>query len=351
MKRLTIYIFSIIILIFSCAKEVDINISDSTKPTLKANSTLADLINKTSLHDGSIDNIIDNASCFSIALPVTVIANGMEILIETEEDYELIESIFDDNENDEDTIEINFPVTIILSDFTEITINNYNELESYIDDDCNDGIDDDIECLDFQYPIEVSTFNTITEQFLDFVINNDEEMHDFIEELDENTTATINFPITIILYNGTEVTINSLEQLETEIENVKDDCDEDDDNDFDDDDNINVSEQEFANLLVSCPWKVDELIINDQDLEAFKDYIFTFNSNGTVIAEYNSNSSNGTWSVSTDNGLRLNLTMDSLTEFTNNWRLHKIEEEDDGKDKIDLRIGGEDLLKLIKNCN
>ncbi len=351
MKKIITYIFCAIILISSCAKEEEINISDSDKPTLNANSTLAVLIHKTSLNDGSIDNIIDNASCFNITLPVTVIVNGIEILVETEEDYEVIESIFDDDENDEDTIEINFPVTIVLSDFTEISINNEEELESYIDDDCNDGIDDDIECLDFQYPINVTTFNIVTEQFIDIVINNDEEMHDFIEDLDENITATIDFPIVVILFDGTEITINSLEQLETEIENAKDDCDEDDDNDFDDDDNTNVTEQEFSDLLVSCPWKVDELEINEQDLEDFKNYVFTFNSNGTVIAELNSNSSSGTWSVSTDSGLRLNLTMDSLTEFNNNWRLHKIEKEDDGKDKVDLRIGETDELKLIKNCN
>ncbi len=351
MKRLITVIFFIIMLISSCAKEEEINITDPDTPALKANSALANLMQKTSLNDGSIDNIIDNASCFSIILPITVIVNGIEILVETEEDYEVIESIFDDDENDEDTIEINFPVTIILSDYTEVIINSQDELENYIDDDCNDGIDDDIECLDFQYPINVTTFNILTEQFIDIIINSDEEMHDFIEDLDENITATIDFPITVILFDGTEITINSLEQLETEIENVKDDCDEDDDNDFDDDDNTNVSEQEFSDLLVSCPWKVDELEINEQDLEDFKNYVFTFNSNGTVSAELNSNSSNGTWSVSTDSGLRLNLTMDSLTEFNNNWRLHKIEEEDNDKDKMDLRIGETDELKFIKNCN
>ena len=145
--------------------------------------------------------------------------------------------------------------------------------------------------------------------------------------------------------------MNSLEQLETEIENVKDTCDEDDDNDFDDDDNTSISEQEFSDYLISCPWKVDELEIDEQDLENFKNTIFTFNSNGTVMAELNSVTSNGTWSVSTNNGLRLNLTMDSLTEFNNDWRLHKIEEEDNEKDKVDLRVGAEDQLKLIKNCN
>jgi len=351
MKERIIIIFCIALLLFSCAKEEVINISEEDTPTLKANSVLADLLRKTSLNDGSNDNIIDNASCFNVQLPVTVIVNGVEILIVTEEDYEIIESVFDEDESDIDTLEINFPITIILSDFTEVIINNENELESYIDDDCNDGIDDDIECLDFQFPINVSIFNTVTEQFTDIIINNDEEMHDFIEDLDENDVATIDFPITVILFDGTEIIINSLEQLETEIENAEDTCDEDDDNDFDDDDNISISEQEFSDFLISCPWKVDELEIDEQDLESFKNTIFIFNTNGTLTAELNSVTSNGTWNVSTDNGLRLNLTMDSLTEFDNNWRLHKIEEEDDGKDKVDLRIGGEDQLKLIKNCN
>lgn len=351
MKKIITSTFCIVLLLFSCAKEVDINIPEQNDPALKANSTLANLMQQTSLNDGSIDNIIDKASCFNITLPVTVIVNGEEIIIETEEDYEVVESIFDNDDNDEDTLEINFPVTIILSDFTEIIINNQDELESYIDDDCNDGIDDDIECVDFQYPINASTFNINTEQFIDVIINNDEDMHDFIEDLDEDITATIDFPITIILFDGTEITIDNLDQLETEIENAKNNCDEDDDNDFDDDDNISLSEQEFSDLMTSCTWTVDELEIDDQDLENFEDYIFTFNSDGTVSAELNGNSSNGTWNVSTDSGLRLNLLMDSLTEFDNSWRLHKIEEEDDGEIKVDLRIGADDQLKLIKNCN
>ena len=207
MKRLLIFTCCIVLLLLSCAKELEVNIPEPDTSALKANTILADLMQKTSLNDGSNDNIIDNASCFNVQLPVTVIVNGMEIFIETEEDYELVESIFDEDENDEDTIEINFPIIIIFNDFTEITINDQEALESYIDDDCNDGSDDDIECIDFQYPINASIFNSVTEQFTDITIQNDEEMHEFIEDLDENDTATIDFPITIILFDGTEIII------------------------------------------------------------------------------------------------------------------------------------------------
>jgi len=353
MKRLILFIFLTSLLLTSCAKEEVINISEPDKPALKANSALAILMKRTSLNDGSGDNIIDNANCFNIELPVTVIVNGLEITIASEDDFDTIESIFEEFSTDVDSLQIIFPVTIILSDYTQVIINNENEFDAF-SDSCNgeNEFDDDIECLDFQYPINISIFNIISEQIVDITINNDEDMHDFIEDLDENDIANISFPITILLFDGTEIMINSLDQLEIEIANVEDDCDEDDDYDFDDDDidNTNTTAQEFSDYLVSCPWLLDELEVNEQEFENFKGTIFIFNANGTVTAELNSVISSGIWNVTSDSGLKLNLTMDSLTEINNNWRLNKIEEEDDGKDKIDLRVGTSEL-KFIKNCN
>ncbi len=342
--------FLLLFIFFSCRKEETILIDRTQDPGLKANSTVANLMNRTSLHDGSKDNIIDRASCFSIKLPVTVIANGTTIVVVTANDYEVIESIFDDSSSDVDTIEIIFPVTLIFSDFTEVTVNSQSELESFIDDDCNSGIDDDIECLDFQYPITASVFNTSNELLNTITISNDNEMHDFIEDLNDDVIVNINFPITITLFNGNDLIINNLNELETAIDNVKNQCDEDDDNDFDDDDNTDMDAQGFSDLLTACPWKVDELKVNEQDFENVKNTVLTFNADGTVSAELNNTSSGGTWSIITNDGLRLQLTMDTLTEFNNTWRLSKIETEDDGKDKVELRKG-EDELKIIKNCN
>jgi len=353
MKNLIVFIFFISLLISSCAKEEVINIPKPDEPSLKANSNLANLMQKTSLNDGSNDNIIDNANCFNIKLPVTVIVNGIEILINSDSDFDTIESIFEEFSTDDDRLEIVFPISIVLSDFTQIIINDESELANFTND-CNgeNEFDDDIECLDFQYPIEVSIFNTLTELVIDITINNDEEMHDFIEDLDENDIASIGFPITVILFDGTLITINSLDQLEEIIENADGDCDEDDDYDYDDDDidNTNTTVQEFSDYLISCPWLLDELEIQEEDNESIKGTIFIFNADGTVTSELNVTTSNGTWSVSLDNGIRLNLIMDTLIEVNNIWRLNTIDEEDDGKDKIDLRVGT-DNLKLIKNCN
>lgn len=353
MKRFVAYILSMIFLLSSCAKEEVINIDESDESTIIATSKLADLIQRTSLNDGSNDNIIDEANCFNIKLPVTVVVNGQNIIVNSEDDYETIEAIFEESGTNDDILEIVFPITIVLSDFTPVQIADETALNGYVDD-CNgeNETDDDIECLDFQYPIEASIFNTISENVSDITVTNDEEMHDFIDALSENDIATFTFPIMIILSDDTQLSITSLDQLETEIDLVKDDCDEDDDFDFDDDDidDTNTTEQEFIDYLVSCSFIIDEVEINEQNLENLREAILTFVADGTLTAELNNVTTNGTWSVSIDNGLRLNLMMDTLTEINNNWRLNKIEEEDDGKDQVDLRVGL-DELKLIKNCN
>lgn len=350
-KILLIISSLLVFLIISCRSEESQLIDSTNDPGLKANSIVADLMLKTSLHDGSKDNIIDHASCFSIVLPINVIVNGESILVESAADYEVIESIFDEYVNDEDSLEIIYPVTLEFSDFTRVIVNNETELESYIDDDCNNEIDDDIECVDFIYPITASIFNTNNELLETITINTDNEMHDFIENLSDDVIVNIKFPISILLSDGSDLIINNLDELESNIENFENDCDEDDDNDFDDDDNTNITEQEFSTLLMSCSWTVDEIDVNDQNLENLRDYIITFNTNGMLTAALNANSSNGTWSISSDNnGLRLNLSIESLDAFNMNWRLHQIEKEDNGKDKLDLRVG-QDQLKLIKNCN
>ncbi|MCF6347527.1 MAG: hypothetical protein L3J20_04405 [Flavobacteriaceae bacterium] len=351
--KLPIIISFLLVFIFSsCRSELTENIDNTKNPALKENSAVANLMQQTSLNDGSNDNIIDNASCFNITLPITVIVNGVEILVETEDDYDVIENIFDEDDEDEDTIEINFPVTIVLSDFTEVIINNKDELESYIDSDCNDGIDDDIECVDFVYPISASIFNKNNELIETITVTNDEEMYDFIEDLDDDIIVNINFPISIFLPDGSEQVINNLNELENAIENAKDDCDEDDDNDFDDDDCIDCTQQQVLDLLTTCSdWVVDELELNGNDLEDnYVGYTFNFSSDGTLTVQESSNNFSGTWSSSgTGENIIIIINIPSLPDFNANWELHEIEKED-GEAEIELKLG-EDELEFESICN
>jgi len=349
-KPIVLILLSVIFLV-SCRDEVLIEIDESN---LKANTNLASLMQRTALNDGSNDNIIDSANCFNIQLPVTVIANGLEIIVNSEEDFETIEDIFDEFDDDEDSIEIRFPYRIILSDFTEMVIHNQGEHNGFRNA-CNgeNEIDDDIECLDFQYPIRGSIFNTTTEQTSRIVINNDKKMYDFIDDLGSDDVANIEFPIHVILFDGSEVSISSLEQLENVIENAKDDCDEDDDNDYNDDDCNGCSQQQILDILTNCnDWTVDKLELNDNDLEDnYAGYTFNFSNDGMITVQENSNNFSGTWTSSGNgNNIIVVINISGLPDFNANWRLHEIE-QNGSKNKVDFRLMDDRLRFESSSCN
>ena len=342
-------------LIVSCRSEETILEPGTNESTLKENTSIANLIQRTTLNDGSVDNIIDNANCLNIKLPVVVVVNGLEIIVDSVEDFETIEEIFDDSDDDDDRVHIMFPITIILSDHSEILVNDEDEFENFIDD-CNDEneFDDDIECLDFKYPINISVFNTVSEQRESFVINNDREMHHFIENLSENDLATITFPITVILFDGSEQTINDLEELEDVIDDVEDDCDEDDDYDYDDDDCVNCTPNQLTTLLTSCSdWFVDKLEINDNDLDDnYAGYAFNFMSDGSISVQEGTNNFSGTWSASgAGQNIEVEISISGLPDFNATWRLHEIEDDEDDEKKVDLRIGKDNRLRFESDCN
>lgn len=354
LKNLSFLLLLLISLIFtSCRNEEVVFEQAPAEEILVPNSTVANLIRNTATNDGSNDNIIDNANCFNIQYPVTVIVNGEEIIVNNDDDLQDIEDIFDEFDDDIDELEIIFPITIILADFTPIIINSESELEDFADD-CNgeNEDDDDIECIDFQYPINASIFNSSNELLDTVTITNDNELYDFIDDLDEFDIVTIDFPITVILFDGTQQTINNLQELQNVIENAEDDCDEDDDFDFDDDDCDNCTTNELSDLLTGCSdWMIDKLERNDNDLEdLYTGYVFNFFGDGTISVDTGSSMYPGTWSAN-GSGNSINVTIDvpAISDINDTWILHELEMEP-GEGQVDLRLG-DDRLRFESDCS
>ncbi|WNH08035.1 hypothetical protein [Thalassobellus suaedae] len=86
--------FFALLMVTSCQDEVTEITPPAEAEALTATSELTSLMTSTAKLDGSKDNIIDNASCLSIELPVIVIVNGLEITIDSEEDYKVIKVPF-----------------------------------------------------------------------------------------------------------------------------------------------------------------------------------------------------------------------------------------------------------------
>jgi len=328
----------------SCQDEFEEINTGEEQQAITASSSTAVLVQNTATRDGSFDNIVDGASCFDIKFPYTVEVNGLELTINSREDLKLIEEIFDAVDDDEDFLEILFPVTITSGDFTEITINGFEDLRELAAECKEGGDDDDIECIDFVYPITLYTFNTNLEETGSVFVESDRDLKFFFGGLDDNDLVSIDFPITLELYDGTKVEVTSNEQLATTIRNAKDACDEDDDDDYNDDD---FDEERLDAYLMECPWFIKEFDRDDMDqTDQYFDYVLDFMEDGKVVAKTRTGAFlPGTWSTSMDdNGALLSLQFEALVDFNLEWRVYEIEE---GRIKIYNGEGNRIIMKQI----
>jgi hypothetical protein len=332
-------------LLIGCQDEVnEIIDGNDQEELLVAQSEVAILLKSTATKDGSEDNIIDNASCISIQLPVHVIVNDLEIIVDTEEDFDTIEDIFDEYFDDDDFLEYVYPIVIILSDYTEVTIENSDQLEEYTNQ-CEED-DDDIECIDFKYPISYSIFNTSDNRFDTVVINSDREMFQFIEELDSNDVVSLDFPITLLYSDGSEIEINSMIALEDALFAGAQFCDEDDDNDYGDDD---FDIERLNELLVKCPWVVHDVLRNSHNLTInYKEYLVSFKEGGVIkVLTTEGEFLSGTWVTEmTDHGPVIVISIGALQDFTLTWKV-----EDISNDRIKLHNENGNRIILQKNCD
>ncbi len=329
----------------SCQDEFE-EINTGEEPqAIMANSSTATLVKNTSTNDGSFDNIVDGASCFDIKFPYTVTVNGIELTIDTREDLHIIEEIFDAIDNDEDFLEILFPITITTGDFTEITINGIEDLRELAAQCKEGGEDDDIECIDFVYPMTLFTFDINLQQTGSVLVESDRDLRRFFGGLDDNDLVSFDFPISLKLYDGTTLEVNSNEELVRAIENAKDACDEDDDDDYNDDD---FDEERLDFCLTECPWYVKEIRRNDVEQTAqYIDYIFDFMEDGTVnVKDRAGMNVTGTWESRVgDNGAVLVMEFETLVDFTLEWQVYEIDDH-----RIKLFNGESNRIVMKQIC-
>tara|TARA_R110002050_G_scaffold16719_1_gene50525 strand:+ start:179439 stop:180509 length:1071 start_codon:yes stop_codon:yes gene_type:complete len=341
----------LIMLITSCRQEESQFEGIPPEERLQLGSNVANLLIRTTMNDGSIDNIIDNASCISVKLPVNVIVNSTPVEVLSSEDFDLIQDIFDESDTDEDTVEIQFPATIIFSDYTEVPVLNADDFQVFVAN-CGgeDQNDDDIECVDLQYPIVISLVNTASGMIDTVTLVNDKKLFRFVKDLEENDVVTINFPVTVILSDGNEVAAVDQNQLENTIETYKDSCDENDNNDFD----VNCAActiEDLLDLWSSCSeWKVDKLFRDTNSLQnQYKDYSFNFLDDGSVIASSDSDTFLGTWVASgTGNNITVVVDFLNLPDFNGSWNLKKIG-NGAGKKKFEFSLDS-DSLRFKDDC-
>ncbi|WP_026812234.1 hypothetical protein [Arenibacter certesii] len=342
MKKLISYLLytstlMVLISLGACQKEFEDLPEQNNEEAIKASSSTAQLIKSTSSNDGSFDNIVDGASCFSINFPYVVNVNGLDIIVNTVSKLELIQDLLGD---DDDDLEIQFPITVTLTDYSEITLTDEDELEDLVEmcqvlDD-----DDDIECVSFMFPLKVYSFDITFQQTGSVTLENDMQLRLYFDNLDDDDLISFQFPISLKLYNDIEFAVNSNTELVDVIESAKENCDNDDD-DF--------TKEELENYLVACPMLMKEVIANgESQATQYLDNQMRFEANGAVsINRSAGNTITGNWSTAKiGSKVKLKLNFTELEDISLEWFVY-----DEGDDRIKLIAKDGNKIILKKGCD
>lgn len=340
-----VILLAAVILFASCQDEEPFHEAVDPELTLSARSVVVETMKRTTSNDGSYDNIVDGASCMAIQFPYRVTVNGLELQIETMEDLQKIEDILDASDEGENSMQIMYPITVTMSDYTEIVVNSEAVLKRY-GEKCVEGGDDvDIECIDVIYPVNLFTYNPNLQQTGNVTVKHDKELRRFLAGLKDADLISFDFPLTFEIFDGAEVTVNSNNELANAMERAIDICYEDDNNDYNDDDFTKAS---LDSLLPTCPWLVKKLKRKNLDSsEQYQEYLLTFMEDGKVTSDDGVGPvSEGNWSV-TVSDFKIFLTMEfkDADAFNGAMYTYKI-----GEGTIKLDGGEKDEIILEQSC-
>ncbi len=207
LKLLTAILISSILSFTSCQDEIDVengqnpNTNSSTSPT-------ANNLERSSMYDGSFDDFLDGISCSSILLPVTATINNIEVTLINESDYQIVLNILGLLTNDDDSIELQFPLTVKLSNYTEVQVTNQSEYDALIAacEEAEDNAEDAISCIDIDFPITILTYSLNVEQTGRVVIETEQQLYTYMNNFGDDELFAIDYPITATL-NGDSSTV------------------------------------------------------------------------------------------------------------------------------------------------
>ena len=312
MKSFVLLLISVLFL-SSCQTEESEIIQDDNNENLTRNSSLVNLMMRVSQNPTSQDNVLDSSSCFSVVLPVTVIVNGQQIVVDSPSEYQTVQNAIDAFSNDDDIVNFIYPITVQFQNFSTQVVQDADDLDDILDDcDEDDGFDE-INCISLNYPISISIYDANNQLAQTISIQNNTSLINFLNNLANNVFIAINYPISVVNSNGQTVVITSNNQLENFIEDSIGVCN-----------NSPSNIDDLSTILTSGTWFVSYYFDNEDETINYAGYTFTFNTGGTISVFKSGNTNSGTWSNFLDSGVqKLDLTFSNsnLNEIEEDWRV------------------------------
>ena len=297
---------------FSCQNEKQTIELNSVNSFTKS-APLSDLIKRVSQNETSLDNVLDNTSCFSVKLPVSLTVDSQYVTVTNSAGYETIKDIKDGYSNDDDIVEFNFPITIVYKNFQEVVISNQAQYNSIFSQCSPDGSLNEITCIDFNFPISISKYNSNNQVASSITVQNNNQLYNFVNNVDAGEIVGIVYPLTLTKSNSSTVVVSNNTELETAIESVIGYCN-----------NSGSGSLVLAEVLVSGTWHVSYFYSDHDETFHYTGYNFNFNTNETCVATKVSTTINGNWDIQNEGTYQrfyLNYDGSVLYEMESNWKV------------------------------
>lgn len=303
----------------SCQNEVD-EVQGDNPNTNTANSTTATNLKRVAMFDGSSDDFIDGSSCSALKFPFIAKVNGVSLTFISQLSFEQAISILGELNNNDDTVEIKFPVTLKMSDYTEVTVNSQAEYDVLVNN-CEEAENDGeaaISSLDIKYPITLLTYDASLEQTGSVVITSQEQMYNYMINISSTEYFSVKYPISVTLADGSSEELNSDAELKASITaalNIESSMDE-----------AAEDKEELEEILVNGTFKVNSFINAGANLTStYLSYTIDF-ANDWKIKSMNALSTiaTGTYQLTADTDLYLQFGFAGSTDFSlfnNTWKV------------------------------
>ncbi|MFD2543607.1 hypothetical protein ACFSSB_14840 [Lacinutrix gracilariae] len=322
LKLITSIVFMALFSFVSCQDEID-NESGENPNTNTADSQTADNLIRTSMYDGSFDDFLDGVSCSSILLPVTATVNGTTLTIVSQTDYEQVLNILGEFNTDDDTVVLQFPLTVALSNYTEVVVTNQAEYDALVDacETAEAEGEAAISCLDIEFPITILTYSLTLEQTGSVVLESEQQLYAYMNDFSNDELFSINYPINIDFASGSSTTITSDTSLQASIN----DCINDEEAMEDAEEDADALEEILVDGLFQVESFVNAGINTAND---YAEFTIDFANDLSIVAENTVNTAvsdvQGTYEVTSQMEvyLSLNFTGDATFSLLNHdWQV------------------------------
>ncbi len=204
---------------------LDLELPDGTVVTVNSEEEFFEVLDQ--WYEAYEEEYEDYEECYTIVYPVTITyPDGTTGTYNSDDELDTaLDAWWEANDDSDDYPMPVFPITVQLDDESIITIENYEQLEE-LEEECYGDYEED-HCFELVFPMTVNqTDGTIS------TVNDEDELYDLLDELvpleieeeeAEELILSMLLPFDILLEDGTQQTITSIEELDAVLEACYDD--------------------------------------------------------------------------------------------------------------------------------